>query len=86
MDPEARSPGSRGYSWPIMAGILLTIAALHTQDGSGQLRNFNESLPPQLSLLLAPSLLHPPLSEGAFLFSSLSHSLERALWMAPGPS
>lgn len=85
MDPKARSPSRRGYSWPIKAGILLTTAALHTQDGSGQLRNFNESLPPQLSPLLAASLLHPPLGEGAILLSSVSHSLERALWMALGP-
>lgn len=85
MDPKARSPSRRGYGWPIMAGILLTTAALHTQDGSGQLRNFNESLPPQLSSLLAASLLHPPLGEGAILLSSGSHSLERALWMALGP-
>lgn len=85
MDPKARSPSRRGYGWPIKAGILLTTAALHTQDGSGQLRNFNESLPPQLSPLLATSLLHPPLGEGAILLSSVSHSLERALWMALGP-
>lgn len=83
MDPTARSPSRRGYGWPIMAGILLTTAALHTQDGSGQLRNFNESLPPQP--LLAASLLHSPLGEGAILLSSGSHSLERALWMALGP-
>lgn len=41
---RSRGAGRGGCSWPITAGLHLTTAASHTQEGRGQLRHFTECL------------------------------------------
>lgn len=83
LDPEARSPGSCGCHRgnPSDCGCFAHPGRQRPAEKFLRVCLHSSRLPP-----LASSLLHPPLSEGAILLSSLRHNLERALWMALWPS